>query len=325
MWLGRWIVAAVLLVLLAVAAWAGTWAVTYKLAPRGRAQLASAVAGQHSKFTLLATSYDARAPNLRWWVYHYSQCPSVGEIFLVWNRGPPPNVSEFHSPVPVRIRQEAHNLLTNRFQPDPNITYRAVLSLDDDIYIPCKDIERGFSMWRRHPERLVGYVPRLMDSSPPEYRGESYVRKRGIYNMILGGAAFIDSWTYFPVFGSPDLAPMREVVDRLFNCEDILLNFIAANATGTRQSIQYVPLLLRIHAWQLSGVGLSKDFFEHYRRRTECLKEFVKLYGRNPLKRVEYPRQNWLLTLLGGSLGPPCSAARASHHHHFRHHRKLRG
>jgi Glycosyl transferase family 64 domain len=39
-----------------------------------------------------------------------------------------------------------------------------------DIYIPCKDIERGFSAWRRHPERLVGYVPRLIDTSPPQYR-----------------------------------------------------------------------------------------------------------------------------------------------------------
>lgn len=69
----KWIIAAALFVLLAVVASAASWVVMYKLPPRGKAQLASAVAGQYSKFTLLAASYDARAPNLHWWIRHYSQ------------------------------------------------------------------------------------------------------------------------------------------------------------------------------------------------------------------------------------------------------------
>lgn len=64
------------------------------------------------------------------------QCASVGEIVIVWNRGPPPNVTEFGVDVPVRIRQEDRNALTNRFMPDPLIRNRAVLSLDDGAY-PC--------------------------------------------------------------------------------------------------------------------------------------------------------------------------------------------
>jgi hypothetical protein len=37
------------------------------------------VGGQWSRFTLMVMSYDARLRQLRWYVSHYSRCPSVGE------------------------------------------------------------------------------------------------------------------------------------------------------------------------------------------------------------------------------------------------------
>jgi hypothetical protein len=70
--------------------------------------------GQLSKFTLLVMSYDARltalevcavrlpalltgashcAHWLQGFVSHYSQCASVGEIVVVWNKGTPPDVT----------------------------------------------------------------------------------------------------------------------------------------------------------------------------------------------------------------------------------------
>lgn len=48
---------------------------------------ALAVEGQYSQFTLVSMSYDARMPTLRHMVHHYSRCPSVAEIVLVWNKG----------------------------------------------------------------------------------------------------------------------------------------------------------------------------------------------------------------------------------------------
>ena len=56
-----------------------------------------------------------------------------------------------------------------RFWPDPQIQTRAVLSLDDDILFSCKDLEHGFSVWRRNPTRLVGFYPRLAEGSPLLY------------------------------------------------------------------------------------------------------------------------------------------------------------
>ena len=49
---------------------------------------------------------------------------------------------------------------------------RAVLSLDDDIMLPCSDLERAFASWRMAPRTMVGYYPRLIEGAPLEFRGE---------------------------------------------------------------------------------------------------------------------------------------------------------
>lgn len=46
--------------------------------------------------------------------------------------------------------------------PLPPAASRAVLSLDDDILMPCTDLERGFALWRASPRQLVGWYPRLL-------------------------------------------------------------------------------------------------------------------------------------------------------------------
>lgn len=39
------------------------------------------------QFTLLCMTYEARMSTLRHFVRHYSRCPSVSDIVLVWNNG----------------------------------------------------------------------------------------------------------------------------------------------------------------------------------------------------------------------------------------------
>ena len=82
----------------------------------------------------------------------------------------PMQVQEMGSRVPIRVRTEPHLSLSNRFRPDPNITTRGVLSLDDDIFMTCRDIERGFAAWLAFPQLLTGYHPRLVEGQPLTYR-----------------------------------------------------------------------------------------------------------------------------------------------------------
>lgn len=237
--------------------------------------------GQYSQFTMLTMTYDTRLWNLKQYVKHYSRCASVREIVVVWNKGKPPVEDEFDSAVPVRIRVEQHNSLNNRFKDDPLVQTRAVLELDDDILMTCNDIEKGFKAWREHPERIVGFYPRLLDGSPLKYRDEMYARKKNGYNVILTGAAFMDTELAFKRYWSEQATNGRALVDKLFNCEDILMNFLYAN-TSSMRTVEYIHPSWAIDTSKFSASAISRNTQQHYNIRTECLSRFSSIYGSLP-------------------------------------------
>ncbi|XP_042479116.1 glucosamine inositolphosphorylceramide transferase 1-like [Macadamia integrifolia] len=234
--------------------------------------------GSYSQFTLVTMTYDARLWNLKMYVKHYSRCSAVREIVVVWNKGQPPELSDLDSVVPVRIRVEQQNSLNNRFRVDPLIKTRAVLELDDDIMMTCDDIERGFKVWRENPDRIVGFYPRLINGSPLKYRDEKYARTHRGYNMVLTGAAFIDSEVAFKRYWSEEAKAGREVVDKYFNCEDVLMNFLYANASSSR-TVEYVKPAWAIDTSKFSGAAISRNTQVHYQIRSNCLLKFSEMYG----------------------------------------------
>ncbi|XP_044508022.1 glucosamine inositolphosphorylceramide transferase 1-like [Mangifera indica] len=234
--------------------------------------------GHYSQFTMLTMTYDARLWNLKLFIKHYSRCASVKEIVVVWNKGVPPKLSDLDSAVPVRIRVENVNSLNNRFNIDPLIKTRAVLELDDDIMMTCDDVERGFQVWRQHPDRIVGFYPRLADGKPLEYKGEKYARSRKGYNMILTGAAFMDHQLAFKRYWSEEAKAGRELVDKCFNCEDVLLNYLYANAS-TSKAVEYVRPAWAIDTSKFSGAAISRNTQVHYHKRSKCLMKFSEMYG----------------------------------------------
>ncbi|KAI3816179.1 hypothetical protein L1987_15870 [Smallanthus sonchifolius] len=247
---------------------------------------------QFSQFTLLAMTYDARIWNLKMYVKHYSQCASVCEIVVVWNKGKPPDPNDLDSMVPVRIRVEDKNSLNNRFKPDPLIKTKAVLELDDDIMMNCDDVERAFKIWRENPQRLVGFYPRLVTGPPPlQYRPEKHARKHNGYNMILTGAAFVDHDAAFERYWRKEAEAGRITVDEVFNCEDVLMNFLYANATLGGASVEYVKPALAIDTSKFSGVAISGNTQAHYRVRSKCLEKFTTLYGGVIDRKVEFGRR----------------------------------
>lgn len=236
--------------------------------------------GQYSQFTMLAMTFDARLWNLKMYIKHYSRCASVREIVVVWNKGVPPRPSEFDTVVPVRIRVEKQNSLNNRFKVDPLIKTRAVLELDDDIMMSCDDIERGFKVWREHPDRIVGFYPRLVNGNPLEYKGEKHARNHNGYNMILTGAAFIDNRVAFERYWSKEAAYGRALVDSYFNCEDVLMNYLYANSSSSSSSVvEYVRPLWAVDTSKFSGVAISRNTQAHYEARSNCLVKFSEVYG----------------------------------------------
>jgi hypothetical protein len=241
--------------------------------------------GQHSQFTMVTMTYEARLWNLKLFVEHYSRCESVREIVVVWNKGNPPSCDAFDSTVPVRIRVEEINSLNNRFRVDPLIKTQAVLELDDDIMMTCTDLEKGFRVWREHPKRMVGFYPRMIDGKPLQYRNERYARGKKGYNLILTGAAFMDSEFAFKKYWSEEAREGRDYVHKHFNCEDLLMNFLYANASASSsRTVEYIHPAWAIDTSKFSSVAISRDTQKHYDIRTDCLAKFSSIYGFLPQK-----------------------------------------
>ncbi|KAJ3684751.1 hypothetical protein LUZ61_013915 [Rhynchospora tenuis] len=241
---------------------------------------------------MVTMTYEARLWNLKLYVKHYSQCESVQEIVVVWNKGTPPDPSDFDSAVPVRIRVEKVNSLNNRFKPDPLIKTSAVFELDDDIMMTCNDMEKGFRLWRENPKKIVGFYPRLIDGDPLLYRNERYARGKNRYNLILTGAAFMDSQFAFNKYWSEEAREGIEFVPKNFNCEGLLMNFLYANSSysnlGYGRTVEYVHPAWAIDTSKLSSAAISRNTQKHYDIRTKCLAKFKEIYDPLPLEKLEF-------------------------------------
>ncbi len=108
----------------------------------------------------------------------------------------------------------------------------------------------------------------------------------------MTGAAFLDSRTAFPLYWADAVAPARQLVDELVNCDDLLMNFVVANASrgareqhgragsagaaaaaaqgGSLEAVQGAPVVefvraqRRIDISYLSGVGESRQHLHAY-------------------------------------------------------------
>ena len=78
----------------------------------------------------------------------------------------PPKLLSKHQPVRKKSFSVTgflilENKLSNRFFPFAEIETDCVLSIDDDIdFMEPDEFEFGYQVWRRNPDRIVGFPPR---------------------------------------------------------------------------------------------------------------------------------------------------------------------
>lgn len=249
------------------------------------------------RYTVVIMSYSARLVTLNRIIAHYGVCPSINEIVIVWNKGPPPVIGT-DIPTPpinkVRVRIESLNSINNRFRPDPLITTDAILEVDDDVLMLCADLENGFRAWKQKGgDIMVGFFPRLITTHPTaQYLGEKTVFGTGQYSAMITAGEFLHR-KYFEIYWSEKLTPARMLVDELFNGEDILMSFIVANEEYNRATssssisssdthivksiAHFVRPRRRLDISWLTSVGISRGN-EHMMKRQRCVAEFSKMF-----------------------------------------------
>ncbi|KAF5800100.1 putative hexosyltransferase [Helianthus annuus] len=245
-------------------------------------------------YTLLINTWK-RYDLLKQSISHYTSCPGLDSIHIVWSEPDPPSdplVKFLNHVVKSNPKDGRHIELTfdinkedslnNRFKELKNPITDAVFSIDDDIIFPCSSVEFAFSVWQSAPDTMVGFVPRihLINQSkenryPYIYGGWWAVWWTGTYSMILSKASFFHT-KYLRMYTNEMPTSLLEYVRRNRNCEDIAMSFLVANATGAP------PIWAKGKIYEIGSTGIS-SLGGHSDKRTECVNRFVSEFGRMTL------------------------------------------
>uniref|UniRef100_A0A1I8FPV9 Glyco_transf_64 domain-containing protein n=1 Tax=Macrostomum lignano TaxID=282301 RepID=A0A1I8FPV9_9PLAT len=221
------------------------------------------------QFTAVVLSYN-RESVLVGSLSKLAGLPYLHSVLVVWNGERPPN------PAPSgRIWAACRCILfaglatrsTNRFLPWSQIRTEAVLSLDDDVYMRQDELVLAFRVWREHPFHARSGSGWVYDSN-----------QTCEYSMVLTGAAFLHVH-YLHLYSYWLPAALRAEVDRLTNCEDILMNFLVSHVT------RKAPIKVTSR-WTFPCFGCSQSLYKddsHFFERSHCINYFSGMFGYNTL------------------------------------------
>ncbi|KAM9309899.1 exostosin-1b-like [Pholidichthys leucotaenia] len=184
--------------------------------------------------------------------------------------------------VPVIVIEGERKVISSRFLPYNTIPTDAVLSLDEDTVLSTTEVDFAFTVWQSFPDRIVGYPARshFWDGNKEQW---GYTSKwTNDYSMVLTGAAIYHKYyhylytTYLP-------ASLKNMVDQMSNCEDILMNFLVSSVSKlppikVTQKKQYKETMMG----QSSRASRWADP-DHFAQRQTCMNKFANWFGTMPL------------------------------------------
>ncbi|XP_072266811.1 exostosin-1 [Pyxicephalus adspersus] len=206
------------------------------------------------------------------------------QIIVLWNCDKPlPAKHRWPATaVPVIVIEGESKVMSSRFLPYDNIVTDAVLSLDEDTVLSTTEVDFAFTVWQSFPERIVGYPARshFWDSTKERW---GYTSKwTNDYSMVLTGAAIYHKYYHY-LYTNYLPASLKNMVDQLANCEDILINFLVSAVTKlppikVTQKKQYKETMMG----QTSRASRWADP-DHFAQRQTCMNTFASWFGYMPL------------------------------------------
>ena len=282
-----------------------------------------------SSFAIVINTFR-RPERLKQTVRYYAETcgrrSNIGQIFVVWadpeTDPPQPGVFFFENNtsssslrregdtigrVPVDILVKSKDSLNARFEPIPQLQTTSVFMVDDDVRVDCSSLQMAFQAWKKHPDSMVGFYPRLaapattwlrtrsnslMDQQQLVYHAWPKVYWRQQFNIVLTKASFFHS-KYLELYTNDASFPkeIKDLVDKYRNCEDIAMSMLIANytrhsnhgkdsntITKTRKIAPARPIYVE---GQISDVGLFGGISSgtgHFATRTDCLNELTSIF-----------------------------------------------
>ncbi|GAA5970948.1 hypothetical protein JCM11641_004519 [Rhodosporidiobolus odoratus] len=209
-------------------------------------------------FTMMIATYK-RDQNLQPLLKHLTTTPppSLRHIVLIWqNIGTPlpdfldATALETYSTsgVVVTVRQSKRNSMNERFRPvldwEEELYTKAVMIMDDDVVLQKESLEWGYQEFVQANAggkgRIVGFTGRDFEAGVKEGEWTYVVKPRQSYSMVLSNAAWLrKEWLEKYWEQTEEMRSLRDYVDQVVNCDDILINYLVSNLTRNP------PLLLQ--------------------------------------------------------------------------------
>ncbi|XP_065600625.1 exostosin-like 1 isoform X1 [Cyrtonyx montezumae] len=234
-----------------------------------------------------------------------SRSQYCAQILVLWSceKPPPPSGTWPQTTVPLTIIQ-GRMKLSDRFFPYSAIGTDAVLSLDEHTSLSTTEVDFAFVVWRSFPERIVGFSAWSHFWDPEQKRWGYTSRWTNKLSIVLTTAAFYHRYPggwggspgaarlrpallvlrryYHSLFTEYLPAGLRELVDSLAACEDILMNLLVAavtklppiKVTQWKQHTEAVSQLVK---------GTVAGSTRRFSQQQDCLNQLVDWFGSMPL------------------------------------------
>ncbi|XP_053914462.1 exostosin-1 [Cuculus canorus] len=206
------------------------------------------------------------------------------QIIVLWNCDKPlPAKHRWPATsVPVIVIEGESKVMSSRFLPYDNIVTDAVLSLDEDTVLSTTEVDFAFTVWQSFPDRIVGYPARSHFWDNTKERWGYTSKWTNDYSMVLTGAAIYHKYYHY-LYTHYLPASLKNMVDQLANCEDILMNFLVSAVTKlppikVTQKKQYKETMMG----QTSRASRWADP-DHFAQRQSCMNTFASWFGYMPL------------------------------------------
>lgn len=222
---------------------------------------------------------------------------SCAQIVIIWHCAKPaPDAEKLRVRVqkentrniPIVVIDDHPKVMSRRFYPFHQILHDAVLHLDDDSMLCDQEIDFAFEVWRSFPERIVGFPARnhLWDEAKSRW---AYTSKwSNWYSIVLTGSAFTHKY-YLHLYTEWLPADVKNMVDTLNNCEDLLMNMLVSHVTRLppikvtqRKQYKDTATSMKFHLEE-GGVIPQWSNPQHFSERQRCMSSFVESFGYMPL------------------------------------------
>lgn len=232
-----------------------------------------------NEITIRVNTYR-RLDLLRTFLDNYSKCDAINQIVVVWsdpenNDKIPKDWLSLYKKDQVIFEIHDNNSLNNRFKPLSEMKTNAILSLDDDIIIPCDVIKKSLNIWKANSNVLVGYSPRMVAydiwTGVTRYLRWQHTWWNGFYSIILTKACLMHK-KYLVEYHKNIPKEMLAYIDEHKNCEDIAFAHIIAAITNAP------PVWINGVVYDIATNGISSGQ-SHFMDRGVCLsklKEYTK-------------------------------------------------